>query len=281
MQTQFVNTVAPVASAPPQPPVYQTVPIINYDDYCLERFKAIARQYEIRPDFCQKLRQLEGYEIIILCDDSGSMSSIVDDNKDPFGKKITRWDELKNTVSLMVEIATTLDKNGVDLYFLNRASMHNVSSSQQIQIAFQHPPNGYTPLTQALDRILEEKKDIIREKKLLLIIATDGQPTNYKGDIDTQSFINKLSNRPKNIFVSILACTDDNDSIGYLNKIDRMVPGIDVIDDFRSETREIQRFQGKNFKFSFGDYVVKALLGPIDPYFDNLDETSGNCCVIS
>jgi hypothetical protein len=281
MQAQYANTGIPLPSAPPQPPVYQSPSVISYDDYCLERFKEIARQFEIRPNFCQKLRQLEGYEIIILCDDSGSMSSIVDDNKDPFGKKITRWDELKNTVNIMMSIATTLDKNGVDLYFLNRPAMHNVSSSQQIQIAFQNPPNGYTPLTQTLDRILIEKEAIIREKKLLLIIATDGQPTNSKGDIDTQSFVNKLASRSKNVFVSILACTDDEDSIGYLNKIDRDIPGIDVIDDYRSETQEIQKHQGKSFKFSFGDYVVKGMLGPIDPYFDSLDESSGGCCIIT
>ena len=256
---------------------------VDYNDYCLQKFKAIARQYEIRPDFCQKLRQLEGYEIVLLCDDSGSMSNIVDDNKDPFGRKITRWDELKNSVSIIVEIASTLDKNGLDIYFLNRGPVYNVSSFQQVQTVFQYPPNGYTPLVFALDRIFKEKEMQIKEKKLLLIIATDGQPTDNQGNINIIDFLNKLKNRPKNIFVSIMACTDDEKSIGYLNKIDRDVPGIDTIDDYRSEFKEVQKYNGKNFAFSFGDYIVKALLGPIDPYFDNLDEqnVSGGCCVIS
>ena len=252
---------------------------IDYNDYCLEKFKNIARQYEIKPEFCKKLRQLEGFEIVILCDDSGSMSSIVDDNNDPFGKKITRWDELRNTVNIMTEIATTLDKNGVDIYFLNRAPIYNVSSSQQIQVAFQYPPNGYTPLAESIDKIFKEKEAIIREKKLLLIIATDGQPTDSLGNINTEIFINRLKNRPKNIFISILACTDDDASIGYLNKIDTFVPGIDVTDDYRSELKQIQRVQGKYFKFSFGDYVVKSLLGPIDPYFDRLDEEDDCGCL--
>jgi hypothetical protein len=41
---------------------------------------------------------------------------------------------------------------------------------------------------------------------------------------------------------------------------------LDVIDDYRSERAEIQRVRGANFPFSFGDYIVKALLGSIDPW---------------
>ncbi|CAF2522406.1 unnamed protein product [Rotaria sp. Silwood2] len=36
--------------------------------------------------------------------------------------------------------------------------------------------------------------------------------------------------------------------------------------------KEIQARQGKNFPFSFGDYVVKILMGGIDSWFDDLDE---------
>ncbi|CAF1536043.1 unnamed protein product [Rotaria sordida] len=47
---------------------------------------------------------------------------------------------------------------------------------------------------------------------------------------------------------------------------------MDVADDYRSEREEIRKVQGKNFPFSFGDYVVKILMGPIDNWFDPLDE---------
>jgi hypothetical protein len=61
-------------------------------------------------------------------------------------------------------------------------------------------------------------------------------------------------------------------SMEYLNEIDRIVPSVDVNDDYLSEKKEVQAAQGANYAFSFGDYVVKTLLGPIDPAFDNLDE---------
>jgi len=55
--------------------------------------------------------------------------------------------------------------------------------------------------------------------------------------------------------------------------------------DYASERAEILRAQGSAFHFSFGDYITKALLGPIDPYFDSLDTqgrggAGGGCCAI-
>jgi hypothetical protein len=39
----------------------------------------------------------------------------------------------------------------------------------------------------------------------------------------------------------------------YLNDWDKRIPNLDVADDYRSEKQEIQKAQGKNFPFSFGD----------------------------
>jgi hypothetical protein len=72
-----------------------------------------------------------------------------------------------------------------------------------------------------------------------------------------------------------VACTDDEGAISYLSRVDRDVPRIDVSDDFVSERREILAAQGAGFHFTFGDYVVKSLLGSIDPSFDRLDEMQG------
>ena len=44
------------------------------------------------------------------------------------------------------------------------------------------------------------------------------------------------------------------------------MPNLDVMDDYRSERTEIQRNRGPTFPFSFGDYIVKALLGSMDPW---------------
>lgn len=55
------------------------------------------------------------------------------------------------------------------------------------------------------------------------------------------------------------------------------------MDDYRSERNEIKRAQGKNFAFSFGDYVVKCLIGSFDRDTDKLDESKHHtrpACII-
>ena len=258
---------------------------VDYTDYRLNRLREVAGRFEIRPDYVVKLRQLEGYEIVLLCDDSGSMGALIDqkiNTSDPFRRNMTRWDELRQYVTIVTDVAATLDANGLDIYFLNRPPITGVSSAQQIQGAFAYPPQGYTPLNRVFNQIMNDKAAVIREKKLLLIIATDGQPTDDSGNGRIEQFLTTLKNRPKNVFLSIIACTDDSSSVEYLNKLDRAVPGLDVCDDYRSEHKEVLKAQGSSYKFSFGDYVVKTLLGSIDPMFDHLDEKNiqGGCCTI-
>lgn len=54
----------------------------------------------------------------------------------------------------------------------------------------------------------------------------------------------------------------------------------DVVDDYRSERNEIKKARGHGFSFTFGDYVVKSLIGSIDPELDNLDEKDSTCCIL-
>lgn len=67
-----------------------------------------------------------------------------------------------------------MDANGVDVYFLNRDSAVNVTSAQNVRQIFGIPPNGLTPLVPALRRILAAKRSLSLEKKLLILVATDG-----------------------------------------------------------------------------------------------------------
>jgi hypothetical protein len=239
----------------------------------MERLRALCGAHEIRPDFALKLRQLEEFEIVFVADDSGSMNTQINDgSRDPFGAIPTRWSELQRYASNVVEIAACLDPDGIDVTFLNRQGYRNVASISQVAMAFQPPPNGATPLVSTIQAIFHQKALLLKERKMLLIIATDGVPTDKDGNNQTKEFLALMRNRPKNVFVSIIACTDDDNSVGYLNKIDRIVPGIDVSDDYASELKEVKKAQGKDFQFSYGDYVVKTLLGAIDANFDRLDE---------
>lgn len=174
--------------------------------------------------------------------------------------------------------------------------MYNVTNPSLIDAAFTKPPQGYTPIARVLRAVLADKRATLNStehrKKLLVVIATDGEPTDDAGNMDksTLRYILDHERRPaKSVHVSFVACTDDDMTMRYLNEWDRDVDLLDVVDDYYSERKEVLKAQGAAFPFSRGDWVCKILLGSIDPEVDALDEVPGrrppvrdseDCCII-
>ena len=101
-----------------------------------------------------------------------------------------------------------------------------------------------------------------------------------KGNVNVLQFKNTLLGRSNRVYTTIVACTDDDDSVGYLNKWDKTMKNIDIVDDYKSEKTEVKSAQSQQFSFTFGDYVVKSLIGSIDPELDNLDQKQSCCSVL-
>ncbi|CAF1011357.1 unnamed protein product [Rotaria sp. Silwood1] len=233
------------------------------------RLREIATKYEISDILVQRLNVLQQFEIVVLCDDSGSMNTPVD------GTTGTRWDELRAIVQIIIDIGTVFDSNGVDVHFLNRPPMLNVTDTRQVIESFSQRPQGLTPLTAALRRIFQSGASKPgSNKRLLVFVATDGAPTDNSGNVDIQSLENLMRHERQSntMYVTFLACTDDEASVNYLSQWDRTMINVDVVDDYKSEREEVRRTKGFNYPFSFGDYVVKALIGAVDPQMDALDE---------
>ncbi|CAF0927569.1 unnamed protein product [Adineta steineri] len=72
--------------------------------------------------------------------------------------------------------------------------------------------------------------------------------------------------------VMFLLCTDDPIYNDCLTDWDNKIANVDVTADYITEKEKIHTYRGKNFPFSKGDYVVKALLGAIDPDINNLNQ---------
>lgn len=69
---------------------------------------------------------------------------------------------------------------------------------------------GPTPIVPVFRRVLRDKQNEIAERKLLILLATDGVPTDNQGHRDIRSFeyVLKQERKPTDrIPVTIIACT--------------------------------------------------------------------------
>ena len=117
---------------------------------------------------------------------------------------------MRQTVSIVVDLATVFDPDGVDIYFLNRDPIFHVQNSEQLAPIFAVPPSGPTPIVPVIRRVLRDKQHQIEERKLLILLATDGVPTDSQGHRDIRSFEYVLKHERKptdRVPVTIIACT--------------------------------------------------------------------------
>ncbi|CAF3519960.1 unnamed protein product [Rotaria socialis] len=243
----------------------------------MSAYEDFTHRYAINKNYATKLHQLRGYEFVFICDDSGSMKNpiVCKDFSSRQQEETTRWEQLKKIVSIVVDLASTLDPDGVDVYFLNRRPALNVRSSKELTNIFATPPNGMTPIVRVFRQVLQDKEKRIRERKLLVLLATDGIPTTEDGTPNAQELYQVLLSERipiDRVPATIICCTDDQECMSYLNDWDRKIQNLDVVDNYEKEKQQILACQGKSFPFSFGDYVVKILLGGVDSWFDRLDE---------
>ena len=241
--------------------------------------KALADKHNIRHDYILRVRQLRHFKVVLLCDDSSSMGSIVEPGPgappaDPFAESVpTRWSELRSTCELVVELAATVT-GGIDVHFLNhRGALKDIRSKAQLLAGFPREPHGRTPLTRAFNDVLAANRDLPGEGRLLVLIATDGEPDG--GAQGIAEFRAALEAKPLNCKVQVLKISDDDGATAYLDELDGAIAGLDVTDDYWSVLDRVKRFRGPETPFSFGDYLIKCLVGPFDDAMDGIDEPKG------
>lgn len=156
---------------------------------------------------------------------------------------------------------------------MNRGRLDGVTGStdQRLVAAFDSKAAGTTPLTETLSLVA---KTVAGERPVLLMIFTDGEPNggvrNFEKEL--KRLVTKKSTN-LSFRVQIMACTADEDAVGYLNDIDEKFGKVDVTDDYYSEMIEVLKKGRIKKTFSRGDWLMKAMLGPVSAKFDAWDET--------
>lgn len=223
--------------------------------------------YEISIAAQADLQVLTEFDIVFLADDSGSMNM----TETTAGVTQTRWKELQGTMASLIDFASYFDDDGTDIYFLNRPGLESVTDGKdpRIRQAFQTQPRGSTPLAARFRWVVESRET---SKPLLVIIATDGEPDEGIATfVATARYLLTMPGR--NVRLGIMACTQDDRAVAWLNELDDdPVVGdkVDVCDDYESERVEVLK-SGKVRQFRLSDYYVKAMLGPVLAKYDNMD----------
>ena len=260
----------------PQPIVQpQVQPIVQPSTSENSRFDQLVRQHELNPTVANQLKTvLTSCVVVLLCDDSDSMNRpIAEEGTDPFApKRSTRWLELKKLASNLIEVTTAVSQTGLDIHFLNRPTLRNVSSTVGLQGAFSVAPNGGTPLIGKIRSIFQEYSNVPKNQNLLLIVLTDGEPS----DGSRNDLFNVLNNKNANIHLSFAELTDMEDDMEYLDQWDGVIKNFDNTDDYREELQRVKMTQGAQFKFDYMDYVVKILLATFVRWYFNIDQVRVN-----
>lgn len=178
---------------------------------------------------------------------------------------VSRWEELQACVEYHVDMAAELqipttfrllnapDRKNPNLnsFFDIGMSADNSANVDQSRVVMNNEPKGPTPLALHLRRLRSDLEMISREleesgQKVVIIIATDGIPTNergYTGKEITQDFVNALNNVYNfPVWVVFRLCTNNQEILEYYNGLDLLLERpVEVLNDFMDESLEVHK----------------------------------------
>merc|ERR1711998_193607 len=264
------------AGAPPPPPLaphhvqyVQHPPGPSLADLPLsQRTEEVARKLDLEHELVSDLLGWAGTEVVIVVDDSGSMSRVADTRR-----RLTRWEELKERLNQLLEILLLVDDgSGFELKFLNCGGPFMIKSRQDLDACWQAAaPGGGTPLGEVLKPYLNPGA---LESDRLVMVMTDGCPS----DVSFDQLRKMIKGKSKQVYVSVMMCTEEDDVVDQYNRKVDPIPGVDVLDDYASEKREVEKHRGR--KLSLNKYLVKCVLGPKFAKWDNMDEDGCKCAIM-
>lgn len=257
-----IATVVSVVSAP----TFQNAetPSINNHNSNDTAWNNYCARAEVNPEIRTDLRKvIENEKIVLLLDDSGSMQNIVrPPGSNPFTPcNSTRWTELMGDTSAIIDIVTTLNPAGIDIHFMNRTGRYRVTDPTSVSDLFNTPPSGGTPMIRSLMTLYEIYMN--ETKNVLIVLITDGEPTDGK----LSTLFDTLVNKPQNFYISMVECNDNEEEMEYLTGWDTQIARFHNQEDYGEELNLIRRVQGPNTKFTRANYIQMTLLSPFYPKY--------------
>ena len=173
----------------------------------------------------------------------------------------SRMEELKETVTYHAQMAALLEAptkflmlNGSDDGAYPQELSIAERGSEWIEDDMEHfsenfarvRPKGATPLTNHLLRIYHSLERTPTEGKIVLVLATDGRPTDTLGFVAPsvdRHFEKALKQLQSKAWIVIRLCTNDNTILKYYQKLDdELELSLEVLDDYTDEAKEVYQY---------------------------------------
>jgi hypothetical protein len=250
------------------------------DKACLHDYQALQLSMEIPTlDMTTDIAVLGLYNIILYLDDSGSMST------EESHERMTRWNLLKEVTKTISFWGSLMDVDGICVRFFNNDLEGNcITTPNDVStILNQVSPNASTPMGANMKNKVFNKMihpflmNQQIDRPVLIATVTDGIPDNKNDVVETIKYCRNACLRTKYgqnaVAFSFSQIGSDRKAAAWLGEID-VHPEVGHIIDCTSDY-EIEREEcGPNFTESA--WLVKLLIGAIDPAYDQADEQPRN-----
>lgn len=237
----------------------------------------ISQTWNIQKELANDLVRLALYDIVIFADDSGSMS---------FEENGERIEDLKLIINRTAFISAMFDDDGIQVRFMNSDIKGDGLKDERgvLNLISQVHFRGLTPLGTSLYQkviepmVLRPAKYNQLRKPVLVIVITDGQPAGEPPNtvtnviIQAKEELSRTAYGPGSIAFQFAQVGNDIKARDFLAELDthpKVGKMIDCTSNFEVEQDEMLK---KGVNLDPQTWLVKMLLGAIDPSYDEKDE---------
>lgn len=276
MQSPPVVAATPIPYFGDAPPVAMPIPSEGFGPAERRGVTEYQIQSLIEQGYSRGLAKMLGDSLdvfplrIWIVDNSGSMSHndghrFVETSSSSNVKVVrcTRWKEIQETVEYHARMAALLKAPtifrllndpgrivGPQIFGVADKGDHLIDSELQLALSTitNAGPTGGTPLCRHIVEIRDQIASMAPQlqaegRKVAIIIATDGMPTDAHSYGGKGSFVNVLKTlEGLPIWIVIRLCTDDDSIVNYYNELDSQLEfSVEVLDDFIEEAKEVYK----------------------------------------